>query len=182
MILNNKSQMFAIYFGNDYFYPEIHEKYSPIINRMKLPYLTIEDFMNSCIQDVNIPGISIDNAQQQLGQYSIEYTTGKELDAILNKDIKINFKLTETYLTYWILYDQIELYLKYGKNRKNIYWDPINITFLTDQGLELLTMEYREITPVNLSDLSLTYKSTLTQFNTISLDLHYNYIKRFACE
>lgn len=182
MILNNKSQMFAIYFGTDYFYPEINEKYSPIISRMKLPYLTIEDFMNSCIQDVVLPGINIDNAIQNIGQYEIEHTGGKELDAIIDKNIKINFKLTETYLTYWILYDQIELYLKYGKGRKGLYWDPINITFLTDQGLELLTMEYREITPISLGDLNLTYKSTLTQFNTISLDLHYNYLKRFTCE
>lgn len=180
MILNNKSQMFAIYFGENYFYPEIVKKYSPIINRMKLPYLTVEDFMNSCIQDVNLPGISLENAAQGRGQYQIEYSGGKELDAILDKTITLNFKLTETYLTYWILYDQIELYLKYGKNRKGIYWDPINITFLTDQGLELLTMEYREITPTNLGNLSLSYKSTLTQFNSISLNLHYNYIKNFS--
>lgn len=175
MVLNSKSQMFSCWFDQIYFYPEIEEKYSSILNRMMLPYLSLSDFMNSQIQSVTLPAINIDPAIQQHGQYQIGYASGKELDALIDRTITIDFKLTESYLTYWILYDQINLYLQYNKIMP-CWWDPINITFLTDFGFEFQTMQFSQIVPMTLSGLNLSYKSQISTYNTIQLSMRYNYI------
>lgn len=176
MVLNNKAQMFSVWFDENYFYPEIDKKYKPILNKMKLPYLSVSDFMNAQLQTITFPGVDIGNALQQRGQYEIGYTSGKELDAITDKTLELEFKLTESYLSYWILWDQIELYLKYGQINP-CWWDPINLTFLNDAGFEIRTIQFQQITPTSLSGLNLSYKSQVSSYNTLKLTLRYNYIK-----
>lgn len=176
MVLNSKSQMFSCWFDQNYFYPEIEKKYLPLIQKMKLPYMSVSDFMNAQIQSVTFPGINLDSAVLQRGQYSITHPAGKELDAIINKEITIEFKLTESYLTYWILYDQINYYLEYNKNL-SCWWDPLNITFLTDYGFEFQTIQFQKIVPTSLSSLNLSYKSQIASYNNIQLGLSFNYLK-----
>lgn len=176
MVLNNKAQMFSVWFDDMYFYPEIEKKYINIINKMKLPYLSVSDFMNAQLQTITFPSINIDAVEQQQNQYQVAHTGGKELDAIIDKNIRLDFKLTESYLSYWILYDQIELFLKYN-TKIPCFWDPINLTFLNDAGYELRTMQFSQIIPISLSELQLSYKSQIASYNTISLTLRYNFIK-----
>lgn len=176
MILNNRTQLFSFYFPSNYLFPEVSEKYKVYLNRMHLPFESCEDFLNSCIQTVSFPAISIENASQQLGQYEIQHTTGKELDVITNKTLTITFKLADSYLSYWIIRDQIEAYLKYGEVKK-IYWNPLYLTFLSSAGYEINTFEFSQITPTDLSELDLSYKSEITQYNTFTLTVHYNFTK-----
>ena len=176
MVLNNKAQMFSVWFDDMYFYPEIEEKYTKTLNKMKLPYMSVSDFMNAQLQTIIFPGVNIDPAIQQRHQYEVAYTTGKELDAIIDKNLTLEFKLTESYLSYWILWDQIEMYLKYNEIRE-CWWDPINLTFLNDAGFELRTMQFQQISPISLSELNLSYKSQVSSYNTLKLLLRYNYIK-----
>ena len=176
MVLNNRTQLFSFYFPSNYLYPEIAEKYKVYLNRMHLPFESCEDFLNSCIQSVNFPSINIPNAIQQHRQYEIEYTTGKEMDAIIEKNLTITFKLTDSYLSYWIIRDQIEAYLKYGEVKK-VFWNPLYLTFLSSGGYEINTLEFSQITPTSLSELDLSYKSEIAQYNTFNLGLHYNFQK-----
>ena len=169
MVLNNRTQLFSFYFPSNYFFPEVNEKYEVYLKRMHLPFESCEDFINSCI--LNIP-----NASQQHGQYTMEYTTGKELDAIVEKELTITFKLTDSYLSYWIIRDQIDAYLRYGAI-KNIFWSPLYLTFLSSAGYEINTFEFSQITPISLSELELSYKAEIAQYNTFSLNVHYNYQK-----
>ena len=92
MILNNRTQLFSFYFPSNYLFPEVSEKYKVYLNRMHLPFESCEDFLNSCIQTVNFPAINIENATQQSGQYEIQHTSGKELDAIVDKTLTITNK------------------------------------------------------------------------------------------
>lgn len=176
MVLNNRTQLFSFYFPSNYLYPEIAEKYKVYLNRMHLPFESCEDFLNSCIQSVNFPSINIPNVIQQHRQYEIEYTTGKEMDAIIEKNLTITFKLTDSYLSYWIVRDQIEAYLKYGEVKK-VFWNPLYLTFLSSGGYEINTLEFSQITPTSLSELDLSYKSEIAQYNTFNLGLHYNFQK-----
>lgn len=174
MVLNNRTQLFSFYFPSNYFFPEVNEKYEVYLKRMHLPFESCEDFINSCIQSVTFPNVNIPNATQQHGQYAMEYTSGKELDALVEKQLAITFKLTDSYLSYWIIRDQIEAYLKYGKI-KNIFWNPLYLTFLSSAGYEINTFEFSQITPVSLSELELSYKAEIAQYNTFTLNVHYNY-------
>lgn len=175
MVLNNKAQMFSVWFPYGFFYKEVEKQWTPYVQRMKIPYQSVTDFMNAQIQTITYPSIDIGSSTQQQGQYPIEYTIGKELEPIINKDFTITFKLTESYLTYWILYTQVFWYLEYLKmSTIPIFMDTINLSFLDNSGLALTNFKYRYIIPKGLGEFQLSYAAQAATYNTISWNLHYN--------
>lgn len=172
MILNSLNNQFIILFPNKFFYPEIVKKWSPIVKRLKLPYETTEDFLNASIQNVNFPGINLPNVVQPQGQFNITYRGGKELEPVLEKDLTITFKLTEGFISYWMLYEQIERYREYAPTVP--FWPPMYMSFLDHRGFELIVFTYEKIVPVSLSQLDISYAKTAAEFNTFSLGLKYN--------
>ena len=46
-VLNNKQQMFIVQFPSNFWYDEVVEKWTPMIERMRLPYNNINDFEKS---------------------------------------------------------------------------------------------------------------------------------------
>lgn len=175
MILNNKAQMFSVWFPPGFFYKEVVDKWLPYIQKMKLPYNTIEDFMNSQIQQVTYPSIDIGTSDQGQGQYLISYTTGKELEPIIDKNLTITFKLTESYLTYWIIYYQVYWYLEYIKESKTqCFMNTINLSFLNDAGLSLVNFHYKYIIPVSIGNFNLSYASQVAAYNTFTWNIKYN--------
>lgn len=172
MILNARSNQFQIGFPRNFFYPEVKEKWESVISKLNLPYDTIEDFMNSCIQSMTFPPIQIPSPKQQEGQYEIYWRTGKELEVLTDKTINLTFKLTESYISYWILYDQIAKFLEYGD--KLPWWPHMYLSFIDNAGFEMVKFEIKQIIPISLSELNLSYAQALTNFNTFTLSLKYN--------
>lgn len=178
MILNNKQNAFCIWFNKGWIYPEVTEKWGDIIKRLQLPYMSIEDFLNNNIQSLTFPSLSMPSVQQGQSQFIVDYRNGKELEPLTEKTLNIQFKLTESYLTYWILYDQLQLYLSYT-NVKKTYWEPIHLTFLDNNNLGLVTFHFKYITPIGLGELNLSYAATVASYSNFTLTLKYN---RFTVE
>ena len=179
MVLNNKPQMFVVSFPSNFFYPEVKERWAPIVERMRLPYQSVDDFMNAQIQTVTFPSLQMPLATQQRGQYEVGYYGGKELEVLIGKDLNITFKLTESYLSYWIMWDQLDVYLHYVndyRDKKPCWMEPIQLSFLSDAGFELVQFTFREITPTSLSEINLSYDAQIAAYNTFTLGLHYNVI------
>ena len=179
-VLNNKPQMFVVQFPSNFWYPEVIERWEPLVKRMRLPYDTLDDFMNQQIQQVTFPSANLDLAIQQRGQYEIAYATGKELEPNISKTLNITFKLTESYLSYWIIWDQVDTYLHYAGDELNRshsprFMEPITLGFLTDAGLELLSFKFEQIIPTNIGELTLSYAATVASYNTFSWSLRFNY-------
>lgn len=179
MVLNNAPQMYTIYFPSDFFYESVCQKWGPMIERMRLPYQDVTDFMNAQIQSIIFPSISLETAQQQREQYPIAYSGGKELEALFNRDFTITFKLTESYISYWIIWDQILQYLHYGENNngntERIWMSSFHLGFLNDAGYQLMDFTFKELVPTSLSELNLSYAATIASYNTFSFGLKYNY-------
>ena len=172
-ILNARNNMFVIDIPSGFFYPSVRERWQPYVQKLKLPYQTVEDFINSSILSLSIPDITLPIVSQQQGQYQATYYGGKELEPIVNKSLSITFKLTESYLSYWIIFDQLEYYLKYANNEP-CFLKPIFLTFLDNNGLALIKFKFNMITPTNLSNLELSYSKNVTDFTTFQLCLSYN--------
>ena len=182
MVLNNKPQMFSAHFPSNFFYNEVEEKWSPFVERMKLPYQSVCDFMNAQIQSVNFPGIGLENSEQQREQYVITYPGGKEYEAVVNKNLDIVFKLTESYVSYFILMDQIGMYLRYagpglkdsGAQKKAVWMEPFHLQFISDAGFGMTGFVFQEITPRSLTDLQLSYAAQAATYNTFTFGITYN--------
>lgn len=174
--------MFVARFPSNFWYKEVEETWTPMVKKMRLPYESVADFMNQQIQQVTIPAASIEISTQQRKQYEIAYAPGKEVEPLISKNLDITFKLTESYLSYWIVWHQTDAYLHYsndglGRNRQNIYMEPVKIGFLTDAGIQLIDIEFIQIIPTNLSALNLSYAATVAQYNTFSWSLRFNYFR-----
>lgn len=176
MILNARNNQFIFNLPKHFFYPEVIERWEPVIKKLKLPYESLEDFMNSNIQSVTFPAIQTPNVEQQQSQFRITYRGGKEMEAaITEKTIDITFKLSESCYPYWILRDQYEKFLEYSK--KIPFWPSMDLTFLDNNGFEIVTYEMSRIVPNFLSELNLSQASILTDFRTFNLSLTYNRFK-----
>ena len=173
MILNSLNNQFVIRFPKGFFYPEIHEKWTPIIKRLKLPYETLEDFMNAAVQSLDFPSVDLAFVEQPQQQFKIAYRGGKELEPVFDKNLTVTFKLSEGFITYWILFEQIELFMNIYDVEKP-FWDPMYVSFLDHHGFELVAFSFKQIIPTALSQFNISYATTAAEFNTFTLNLRYN--------
>lgn len=175
MVLNNLNQNFAIWFAPNTFYPEVNDLWKPLFKRMYLPYVTLEDFFNSQITQVSFPSVSSQNVKQGFQNYKLTKRPGLQLDHQMAKTVTLTIKLTESYLTYFIARQQFDLFLRYGKEAKELYMPPLSVTILDDGGFEIITYTYNQLTPTNLSDFDLAYAARPGTFNTFTWEFEYNY-------
>ena len=175
MLLNPLSQNFVIWFPANFFYSEVVKLWTPVFKRMFLPYLTIEDMFNSQITHLSFPSVNSNAVTQQNQNYQITKRSGRQLDQEMNKELTLTIKLSESYMTYFIARQQMDLYLKYGANQKALYFPPINVTILDEGGFENITYTYYQLTPTSLSDFDLSYAAKPGSFNTFTWGFRYNY-------
>jgi hypothetical protein len=176
MILNSLNNQFVLRFPKNFFYPEIHAKWEPVIKRLKLPYENLEDFMNASVQSLNFPAIDLPISEQPQGQFRIAYRPGKELEPLFDKNLTLTFKLSEGFITYWILFEQIELFIQLYDVKKP-FWDPMYVSFLDHHGFELVAFSFEKIIPTAMSQFNISYATTAAEFNTFTLNLRYNRFK-----
>jgi hypothetical protein len=176
MILNSLNNQFVVRFPKNFFYPEIHEKWEPVIKRLKLPYENLEDFMNASVQSLNFPALDLPIQEQPQGQFRIAYRPGKELEPLFDKNLTLTFKLSEGFITYWILFEQIELFIQVYEVKKP-FWDPMYVSFLDHHGFELVAFSFEKIIPTALSQFDISYATTAAEFNTFTCNLRYNRFK-----
>lgn len=175
MLLNNLSQNFVVWFPANFFYNEVVKLWKPMFKRMYLPYLTLEDMFNAQITQISFPTISTQNVTQGLQNYRITKRSGQTLDQSMTKQLTLTIRLSDSYMTYFIARQQMELFLSWGEKYKNLYFPPINVTILDDGGHETITYTYYQITPSSLSDFDLSYSARPGSFNTFTWTFDYNY-------
>lgn len=172
MILNALNNQFVIQFPKNFFYPEIHSRWTPIIKRLKLPYESIEDFINASVQSITFPAVEFPVVEQTQSQYKIAYRGGKELEAVLDKNLTITFKLTEGFISYWILFEQIEKFVEYSDRVP--FWPPMFVSFLDHHGFQLVEFTFTKLIPTGLSQFEISYATTAAEFNTFTMNIRYN--------
>lgn len=174
MLLNNLDQNFVISLDYNWFYPDVVQKWMPILERLYVPYQRAEDFFNAQIQAINFPGFSGGTVQQQGRMYPIEKRPGKQEDQIIDKTLTLTIKTTESYISYFMARHQYMLFLKLGQLTP-LYMPDIIVSLLDDGGFETVSYCYQQLTPTSISDLSMSYAARLGQFNTFTWTFHYNY-------
>lgn len=174
-ILNAKLNQYAIWFPKNFLYPQVIERWTPVVKRLKLQYETLEDYINATVQSVTFPEILLPPVEQQQSQFRIKYRGGKELEPILDKNLTVTFKLTEGFITYWMLFDQIDLFQMYAETEP--FWPSMFVSFLDHHGFELMAFEFQKIIPLGLSQFNVSYATVAAEFNTFTLSLAYNRYK-----
>jgi hypothetical protein len=84
----------------------------------------------------------------------------------------VTFKLSEGFISYWILFEQIERFVEYGDSVP--FWPPMYVSFLDHKGFELVAFSFEKIIPTSLSQFDISYAQTAAEFNTFTMGLRYN--------
>ena len=171
-ILNAKLNILVTWFPKDFLYPKVRERWTPVVKRLKLQYQSLEDFFNATVQSVTFPEVVLNPVTQPQTMFQARYRGGKELEPILNKNLTVTFKLTEGFITHWMLFDQIELFQLYSQTTP--FWPSMYVSFLDHHGFELMAFEFKQIVPANLSQFNVNYATVVSDFNTFSLNMTYN--------
>ena len=174
MLLNNLDQNFVIALDYNWFYPDVTQKWMPLLERMWVPMVTLEDFFNSQITSINFPGFSAPTVKQQGRLYPIQKRGSQQEDMVIDKTLTLTVKATESYISYFIARHQFQLFLRLGQLTP-IYMPNITVALLDDGGFETVSYCYQQLTPTSLSDLSMSYAARLGQFNTFTWSFTYNY-------
>lgn len=174
MLLNNLDQNFVIALDFNWFYPDVTQKWMPILERMYLPYITLEDFFNAQIHSINFPGLNSGTVQQQGRLYKIQKRPGFQEDQLIDKQLTLTVKTAESYISYFVARHQFQLFLRLGQLTP-LYLPNITVSLLDDGGFETVSYCYQQLTPISIGDLSMSYAARMGQFNTFTWSFVYNY-------
>ena len=93
MILNARQNGFIFNFPKGFIVDSVIDKYSKYIKRMPIPYDTVNDFINSTIQQVNFPTLrTIDTVEQiRPGGFKQTYKSATTLQNLIQRDFTVTF-------------------------------------------------------------------------------------------
>jgi len=190
MILNSKSNQFVFNLPADFLFDSVKEKYDPYIKKLYTPFSNTLDYLNHTIQSVTLPSISIDVIEQNVGpivysddindpnavklmKNTMRWQDADDLKNIIN-DMTITFKLTDSYLNYWIIFENLLTYNNIT-NQKDYFSDFI-INFLNREGYIVLNVKFKMPFPINLTTVDLNYSQVAIDFKTFSMEFIYSNI------
>jgi len=132
-----------------------------------LPYDTLENFMAAQIQSVTFPTINMDPVQQtrNLGKQQ-EYKNSVPIVDLFTRDLTVTFKTLDGYINYWIFLDNMMEYLKF--DNKQLYFDDLQMRFLDQEGLVVLTTQYKGTYFKGMTEVTASYSDNNPDFKTFT--------------
>ena len=177
MILNSRQNSFLVNLPQDFFNQAVNDKYEKYYRNLLLPYKSISDFMASTIQSVTFPGLTsqLPTQTRTLGKVQ-EVQSAKPIADMFSRDLKLTFKLTDAYLNYFIMMDNILNYLEpanvdekntgnsLGKaltnsvvrNANHPYFSPIRLTLLNNEGYGVSSIIFNRPMITTMSAITLS--------------------------
>ncbi len=176
MILNARQNGFLFTFPKGFLYDSVIEKYQSYINRMPIPYDTVNDFINSTIQSINFPTLrTIDSVEQiRPGGFKQTYKSATTLQNLIQRDFSVSFKLGEGFINYWVIYENIIKFLDF-QNREE-YFPDFRLLLLDNDGIIMASVILQQPIVTSLSEIQLNYSSTTPQFSTFTVGFRCNYV------
>lgn len=191
-LLNSQYCNFEVSFPRTFFYKDLEAKYDPIFKKLPIPYKNVTDYMNYTIQSISWPAISVETVTQT-SPIKLREMRNKERDGRINKkeyiggfdltlstsnDFNITFRTTESFLNYWIMYEQLEMFLGYcNENTSNVTMGDIELRLLDNYGHLIMTKLYSDVIYTGISELELSYSNNVPEFKTFTCDFKHNGVK-----
>ena len=175
MYRNTKNNLIYFRFPVNFVPDEIEDKYQPLLKQHQSPFKSVKEFLNSLVISVNFPSVSYDSVQQDHARTPRNFRQGTDVYRSIDKEISIDIRLTEGYLSYFMLYD-IFIYWNDNPEATNQYLETFVFKTLDLRGNEMATIEYKEVLFIGIGDLSLSFSDVDPTFNSFSIDFISNII------
>jgi hypothetical protein len=173
MILNARNNGFAFFFPPKFFAPQITKKYEKYYRSLILPYDTIEDFMSSTIQQIELPGWQMDPVHQTrtLGKRQ-EYKNSKPVADLFKREFTITFKMADAFVNYWLFLENSLNYLDTITSEID-HFEPMRLSFLSNEGYMVTSALFRKPILKGQEGIKMSYSSVTPEFRTFSATFSY---------
>ena len=175
MLLNSKQNSFYFIFPKGFFPSTITDKYLPYIKKQSIPYDNIQNYVNSTIQSIGFPGMSIDSVEQirPLGK-KITYKSATPVQDLFSKDFNVQFRLVDGFINYFIMMDTILHFLNFASDQ--IFIQNLPVRIMDSEGNIVISVTFKEVTLTSFSEFELNYTSNAAQDATFNVGFKANYI------
>jgi hypothetical protein len=175
MILNSKNNLFSFTLPKGFLDEELQQKYSFYLKRLPTPFENMEDYLNHTIQSVSFPSVMADEVEQTLDKTPQYYRQSFDLERVITKEFTVNFKTSDGFLNYWVLFEQLQRYLRL-ENKKD-YFPDMNLRFLDRQGYQMVNVIFVQPIFKGMDSLEMSYGSSAFEFRTFGITFKYNQFK-----
>ena len=177
-ILNSNFAGFSFNFPIGFIPDKINEKYKKAILKLPQPHLTVIDFLNSTIQSINFPGLSISPSQQEFaGTYAGKDTKWKNsivIPDMFEKNLSITFKYVNGFVNYWLMFEIFLHYLDFQNTEP--FLENLKLYTMDSTGDILMEFDMIQTLFTSISSLDLSYSSNNPTFSTFNCTFVYNNI------
>lgn len=179
MILNARNSNFNFIFPKTWIFKDVVDRYDIFIKKYKADFIDVSDFLSSTIQSLSWPEISAEIIKMSYKDVDKTFKSGKDGGRLVAKEFTLTFKLSESFVNYFIMLDQYFQYME---------WDTVNKPFVNDLYLHILDedgylmfqLRFEDVTYNKLSGLDLNFSNNNFDFKTFTADFSYKdlYIDR----
>lgn len=175
MLLNPKGNSFYFVFPKNFFPEIIVEKYLPYLKKQPIPYDTLQAYVNSTIQSITFPSMSIDTVDQirPLGK-KVYYKSGTPIQNMFTSDFTITFRAVDGFINYFIMLDTILYFLNFINPQ--LFIEDLPMRILDSEGNIVVSCTYQEVVLTSFSNLDLNYVSNSPQPTIFTIGFRYNYL------
>jgi len=174
-LLNAKYNNYVLLLPKDWLYPSIINKYKYHLQSELIPFPDVISFINSTIQSVSFPAMGLDIVKQVKKNSTPSYRSGYEANRGYTTEMTLTFRVTEGYINYFILKDQLERYYDTQKadEKNRVFVPDLMLYFMDKSGRSVLSLEYKNIVFFGISELELSYSTNTPEFKTFDIQLAY---------
>ena len=174
-ILNARANSFYFVFPKGFFPDKVHQKYIDYLKKQPTPYDTLTSYMNSTIQSITFPSMSIDSVEQvrNLGK-KINYQSATPVQDLFNRDFQVTFRIAEGFINYFIMLETVLDYL--DMKNPTIFAQNLPLRTLDNNGTIITTVMFKEVIFSSFSELNLNYTQNAPSVYTFSVGFRCNYI------
>lgn len=173
MILDAKNNNFRFEFPKEFFFDSVVEKYTPYIKKMPLIYDNVKDYINSTIQSVTFPSMQGPTVEQTLAEDPVIWRGHGNMERWMSRDLSVQLKLSEGYLNYWIMFEQLRAFYDYSQ--PDYLMGDFTLQFMDNNGYEVMAFSFGKIVYTGISELELSFSSNMPAFTTFTCTFKYNY-------
>lgn len=176
---------FVMILPDNFLYKEVKEMYKDWFEQNNFMFQTMNDFIQSTIVSVNFSGLSYSPLKQVSGKDSDKrfHRSGIPASEAYKKNLTVRFRMTAGFMNYWILFDQLRMYLDSNNNPDNpmevghdTFINSLFIFILGMEGETLFEREYGNLIPTGLDDIMLNKESLGVRDLEFSMTFSYSKI------
>jgi len=172
MFSNSRSNNFRLVLPKGFLAEKIEEKWDTYIKRLPIPFETVEKFIQSGIQSVSFPSLSMEPASQtRYGGKKQEYKNSVPIEDLFTRDVRITFKASDGWVNYFIMLDNILNYLDFKSEQ--LYFDSMYLQLLDREGHIVTVIEMKNLVFTNLSEISCSYSDISPDIKTFDISFKF---------